>query len=449
MRSHWLSLIILLGTAGIAAADVVELKDGTTLTGDVKREDRRWLITLQDGTVRRISADDVKSVNVSGATSRPVIEATQASLNALHRQVESTTQPSEAISKYDKFLARPSEPAIMEQAREELAVWVDRRDRKLVRIGDNWLTPEQVRESRQRIMPRIDEARQLLDEGRISRAEQIIEEVLAIDPANISAMYLKGIVHFEKRQFPIARQSFEQVRNALPDHPATWNNIGVILFEQNQETPGLAAYEKALAYGANEPKILDNVAEALASLSDDERRSTVAKRVMQRFQEADKAVAAELAGQDLYRWGATWVSGEQIRQIEQERKTIEQKIDDLEDQFAEIEDEIELINARIHNNRQRMVRLRIDTERRQEQYKGPGRIGLPREYQMLAGENEELQLEQNQKQRKLEDMREEAHQLKAKYPQPQYSGRQRLIGPEGTPVLMTDAMGAPPTAATE
>src|SRR5256885_6708647 len=61
------SLLAVMLSAAPAIADVLTLKDGTRLDGDVKRNDAGYQIKLPDGSVRQVRADQIASIEVGKA----------------------------------------------------------------------------------------------------------------------------------------------------------------------------------------------------------------------------------------------------------------------------------------------------------------------------------------------------------------------------------------------
>src|SRR5690348_6653103 len=92
-----LIIAVALMVAATAGADVLTLKDGTTLAGDVKRTDTGYEVHTPDGSVRTVPADRVASIAAgkagiaAGATAAgaPPAESVAADrLASLRRSVE-------------------------------------------------------------------------------------------------------------------------------------------------------------------------------------------------------------------------------------------------------------------------------------------------------------------------------------------------------------------------
>ena len=324
-RSIGFSLAVIAAAAAAASpafADVVHLKDGTTITGDVKRGTIGYLVTLPDGKVKPVAPEDVKSIEVGATAPRPTAvgvpaatttrpadadEATR-NLASLRRSVENTDDPRRAIEKYQRFIETAAGTPAEIEARKDLAMWQDRAEKGLVKVGPKWVSPAERTKMQERSLAQASSARRLLRQGKLPEAAQAIDQALADDPNNPAALYLRGLLQYRKDQVPAARTSFELVNRLVPGNAATLNNLAVIAARQSQPNVALGYYDQAMSASPQDRNILDNVAEALYTLPDNARNSGIARRVAARFAEQDAALASEMEKRDMHRWGATWVT---------------------------------------------------------------------------------------------------------------------------------------------
>src|SRR5437870_4939727 len=75
--------------AAAVRADTVILKDGSKLSGDVKKTDGGYDIIGADGHTRHIATDQVRAIELGGPTSAPTPSAASDRLTSLRRSVES------------------------------------------------------------------------------------------------------------------------------------------------------------------------------------------------------------------------------------------------------------------------------------------------------------------------------------------------------------------------
>lgn len=424
---------------GVAAAagDVIRLKDGTVLEGDVKRHpDGGWTVTSPGGHTRHVARKDVKSIEATGgAATRGAVDE---NLQSLRRSVENVDDPAVAIEKYERFLAAHPTSEVSGEAQRELATWLDRRDRGLVRVGSDWLTPEQRAERQAEGVAIASEARQLIKGGRLPEAERVIRQALEADPKNPAAWYLRGLLAYRADKMPEARRAFEQVNAAVPSHAPTLNNLAVVLFRQRQYGGAMTYYDQAMQASPNDREILDNVAEALEALDDTAEASTAAQKAARRFRSQDQQLQERMAALGLYRWGATWVNQTQMDRLREAERRIQERLDALAGEFDRAKDAIEEIDEDIESNERSMRQIEATSYVR-DRYGGVRRAALPSIYYELQRDTEKLRRDQAALVARQEELRAAAKAAQADVPVPRFSGVQKLIETEGTPIAVPEA----------
>ncbi|HTL27947.1 MAG TPA: tetratricopeptide repeat protein [Tepidisphaeraceae bacterium] len=419
--------------AGVAIADVLVLKDGTRLEGDVKRGDHGWTITTSDGKVSEFSTDAVKSIQV-GATSQPKdVEADR--LGSLRRSVENIPDINAIIDRYVRFTQTHQGTPIGKKAEQDLAIWKDRQARGLVKVADKWVTPQERVEMIGQAVTIADQARQFLKQNRITEAQPLIEQALAIDPQNATALYLSGLVLYQQNKVPQARQAFEAVNKAVPDHPPTLNNLAVILARQNAAMAAMNLYDGAMQAAPQSKPIIDNVAEALHALAEKDRQNPVAKRVQRRFTDQDAQLQIALGQQGLFRWGSTWVDQRTLDSLKAAEKEIKEKLDKMAGDFDAAKAKVEDLDTQIEETERTMRRMEASRYYRD----GSGQLftaPLPSSYYDLERDLTKLKSDRDAQLKKLDALREAATKIQAQLPVPRFSGTQQLIGPEGAPLVI-------------
>src|SRR5438045_5371239 len=96
------ALITILGLGLTASADVVHLKDGSRLDGDVKKGPAGYTVTMADGKVKTVSSDQVKSIELAATPGSP--DAAKEKLASLRRSVEYLDDPKKIIARYQSFI---------------------------------------------------------------------------------------------------------------------------------------------------------------------------------------------------------------------------------------------------------------------------------------------------------------------------------------------------------
>jgi tetratricopeptide (TPR) repeat protein len=202
-----------------------------------------------------------------------------------------------------------------------------------------------------------DLARRALKAGKFQEAESILNETLATDPQNAAAHYLRGLLLYRQDQLMPARREFEQVNTLVPNHAPTLNNLAVVLARQNQHPASLNFYDQAMLASPRDKELLNNVAEAVYMMPDNVHGTAVAQRVLRRFTEQDEELSRELERQGVHRWGATWVTSEQLEQLKQAEREAKDKLDQLASEFDAVKVRITNIERDIEENERAMRRL--------------------------------------------------------------------------------------------
>src|ERR1700743_2593252 len=160
-----LALILLLGTS--AVGDIVRLNDGTRLEGQLSRAGNVWTLITADGATHQLDDSQIQSIQ---KTSAPI--APEASLASLRRELSGVSEPLRAIKAIQDFIAKhPSTPAATD-AQTDLKIWQKRADAGLVRVGDDWLTPDQIAARKAESGPAIAQIRALVAAGKAGEADK-------------------------------------------------------------------------------------------------------------------------------------------------------------------------------------------------------------------------------------------------------------------------------------
>ena len=416
-----------------ASADVVLLKDGTTLEGDVKRYATGYLVTQADGTVKMVEQVDVKSIEM--ASPAPLTTKTaQEKLDSFRRSVEYEKDIDKIIERYERFIEQNAGTVMEADARKDLAMWQQRREQGLVKFGSRWVTPAERAKLQEKAFQQAAAARRALKQGKLQEAESLINQAIAEDSQNAAAHYLRGLLHFRQDHLMPARRSFETVNTLVPNHAPTLNNLAVVLARQNQHAASLNTYDQAMTTSPRNKDLLNNVAESIYGMPDSVRDTPVWNRALRRFTEQDEDLARELEKDGIHRWGATWVTSEQLEQLKQAEREAKDKLDQLASEFDAVKVRISNIDREIDENERAMRRLETSAYVRDIN----GQIwqsALPPVYGQLQDDNRKLQAERSQQFVQLDKLREQAKAVNRNLPVPKYTGIQRMMDETHAPVI--------------
>ncbi|HEV2293841.1 MAG TPA: hypothetical protein VGR35_08285 [Tepidisphaeraceae bacterium] len=428
--------VVLVAVGSFARADIVHLNDGTTLEGKVKKSAQGWIVTDAEGKVTAVPAGTVKSIELkrgAGGGDAPGQEVAERRLYSLRRSVENVSDLRDIVARYQRFVEQNQGTEVGKAAEEELAVWTDRHNRGLVKVGQQWITEEEKAQLLEQTFAVVSEARQLIKDGRLKEADAALVKAMQVDPANPSIQYLRGVVKYRQNEVPAARKAFELVIDQITNHAPSLNNLAVILARQNHPAASLGMYDRAMQAQEQNRHILDNVAEAFYALSPSERKAPIVQRAVKRFLEQDEQLQQEMAKKGQYRWGSTWVNQQQLDELKVAEEGIKGRLDQLAAEFDAAQARINTIRQDIAANTNTMRQL----EARRHGYGAGGNLvsgTLPARYYDLQADNARLEEEQKQQVQKMQQLRAAAKEVEKQLPTPRYSGVQKLIETEGTPI---------------
>ncbi|HRK31551.1 MAG TPA: hypothetical protein PLD59_10770 [Tepidisphaeraceae bacterium] len=427
---RWFLLVFSLSTVSLCLADRITFKDGTVLEGRAKMQpDGNWVVATPDGKIVTIDAARVAKVEMTGNGDSKTAEQ----LASLKRSVESLTDLNEIIARFERFATANADTPAGDDAAAELAMWRDRKARGLIRVGGDWITPEERLELLRQLEPRIAMAQQMISTGQYGDAELILRSVLELDPRQLAGLYLSGVVSYHTDKLPAARRSFEAVNEQIAGHAPTLNNLAIISFKQNQIGSGLNFFDQAMVAAPADRVIVDNVAETLHGLKDEGRRLSGARRLERRFMEQEPIVVARMQQEGQFRWGATFVDKQKFDELVAAEKAIKDKIDAMQQEFESVNGKIAAIDREIESGERELRRIEADTyiiDTNGNFIRRP----LPSYYYTqqrvlrdLAGDRGALLGQQKA-------LRQQADRMQRDLPVPKFTGTQKLIGVEGTPL---------------
>src|SRR5947209_5384827 len=205
--NHRFVLIGCLLAAGVCRADVVHLKDGREVEGEIRKTPDGWMV-IGDGKVTQVTAAQVASIEV-----KPVVTADTAMsrLQSLRHAADKINDLRQIIDRYQTFINQNYDTPAATEARADLQTWRDRLSQGLVKVGDKWVTTAERDAARAQTTQSAVAIHDLSNANHLKEAIPQIDKALAIDPQSVSLLYLKGVVQFHQDQLAPSRQSFEQV----------------------------------------------------------------------------------------------------------------------------------------------------------------------------------------------------------------------------------------------
>lgn len=429
MKRWLLTLVIAFPCWG----DIVELKDGRRFEGDLKRTAEGYEITSADGSVTRVRSDQVASMRLTGRATTTAPSAANERFASLKRSVEGMSDLDQILARFRSFIEQNKDQPIADEAKREMALWEDRKARGLVKVSVGWVTPQQ----RERLLAGTTglafQARDALRQNHVKDAEALVAQILELDPSNPPALYLQGVMLYRSDKIAVARRSFEQVVQALPDHAASLNNVAVVYSRQNDTNRAMGFLDRAMVAMPDNKEILNNVLELLMAMPENQRKSAAVQKVQRRFAEQDMRLVQLMARYGWYRWGSLWVDQGQIDHFREQEKTIRAKMADMQKEYDANDARIKEIEARVETNDRYMRALR-DRSFYRDANGVMQQMSLPPEYYDIDRENQRLIAERDALAGERNRMKEQARDVEAQLPAPRFTGVLQLIGVEGTPL---------------
>ncbi|HEY1921741.1 MAG TPA: tetratricopeptide repeat protein, partial [Tepidisphaeraceae bacterium] len=279
------ALIAFLILSAACHADVINLTDGTKVEGKIKRTSDGWDVTQKDGTVTTVPADKVASIEASRGAESVSVAADR--LESLRRVAEHLSDLKDIIGRYQKFIDQAGDQAVVAEANKDLSLWQSRLDQGLVKLGDKWITAEERQHRREIAQSEALPAKDLIANYRYKEAEKILQQALLDDPECAAALYLNGVALYKQDQVAQARKAFDAVNQVVQSHAPTLNNLAVIAWRQKSFVAAMSFYAQAMMATPQAKEILDNVAEALNALPDDNRKAPVVLQAVALFADQD------------------------------------------------------------------------------------------------------------------------------------------------------------------
>ncbi len=424
-------LIGLVFFTSIADAGIIVTIEGRRYEGDLKKTNDGWNVTASDGTVTQVPSNRVKTIELTSSSSIGSMEK----LYSLRRSVEAVDDINKIIERYKRFIEQIRDQNTIDEANKDLALWQERLNKSLVKSGKEWITVEQRQERAVESINKIIETRDLIKSGRLVDAGKRLSEIQQIEPGNLSALYLQGVLSMKQEKLGDAKKYFSQVQQSLTDHSPTLMNLAIINARQKQWSLAAGQVELSMVSSPAVQILVDNAAELYNALPDDIKKSAAGQKLSRRFAEQDELLQSRMAEKQLYRWGAKWVDRPTREKLAQAEDEVKKKIDELQVDFDTAQNRISRIDTQISDNLSSMSAMESASYTRLSD----GRyiqLPLPSSYYDLERDNSRLKVEKQEKIKYLDSLRDTAKRVRDQLPTPKYSGILHPIEEDGVPIVI-------------
>lgn len=440
----WIGSFVCVAATAMAGAENVHLSDGTVVQGKIYRDGAGWTLILPNGNTRTLSSSDVVSIDLSSNSGELADQ-----LASLRQSLQFTDNSIQAIARLENFIQRnPSSPSAKE-AQKDLQIWRDRQQRHLVKIGNDWITPADADQLRKQATLLADHARQLIKAGDIPAANKLVNQIVALDPHNVPGLYLQGVLAYEASQLALAQKDFYAVAAIDPQHGPTMNNLAVLSFHTQHYAQCAGYYLAALQADPLRKQILDNVAELLHVFPAEAMDLAIVRSLHEEFARQDAELQQTLAKQNLSRWGARWITSDQLAQIQTAQKMMEEKVSALATQQQQLRASIAAFDQQIAANEQQQQTMAASSYAVNPTNGKMFYASFPQAYYDLERDNVDLKARRQTAAAKLEDVNAAIRSAQTQVPIQPYTGVQQIIGEEGTPITVPNEPTTHPAASQE
>src|SRR5947209_9533511 len=152
--------------------------------------------------------------------------------------------------------------------------------------------------------------------------------------------------------------------------------------------------------------------------------------------------------QGLYRWGANYVPAAQMDELKKAQEEIKRKLDALAQDYERLGDRVREIDSRIEVNERSISRILRDSQR-VDPNGNVINLRPPSIYYELKREDDSMRDEKVSILNKMEGFQDKALRIQQDTPVPQFTGSQKIIEVEGTPLAVAAKPGEKKGAATQ
>lgn len=213
----------------------------------------------------------------------------------LVRSANCLRSASEVLRLYKMFLQDKNITKVDRKAAEkQLPTWEDRANKKMVRIGLRWLTPEEAKDQKLQARQLVAEAGRLIEVKQFGAAVSKLRKASKIDEESLRADFLLGLgyalIDCDAKK---ANRHFRECIRRDPQHISALNNLALSEVRLKKHTRALSHWRMALELAPASPEAIQNLGRLLNLLQ--QRRLHVPSQVQSQFTDlyAMASVAAD------------------------------------------------------------------------------------------------------------------------------------------------------------
>ena len=190
------------------------------------------------------------------------VAATEAMIAKLELRLKEETEAAEALRVYERFVERNSMSAEQEQKfAERVAKWKEAIGKKLVRWGNQWITPEAAAQKKLESVSLLAQADAMLTQRNFKEAATLLNRASNFDPNSIRADFTLGLMYsgVGANQPTEADEHFRKVLLRTPGHISALNNLALIEIKMERFPQALNRFTQAAELTPRTPEVTHNV----------------------------------------------------------------------------------------------------------------------------------------------------------------------------------------------
>ena len=324
MRIQW-TLLAVIWLVGLAQGDVVILRDGRALSGEVKHDGDRVTIRTADGDVE-VASSEIQRIVPALATTSPTAPTSQAPSSAHEAWVANEGNEPEAVifATMRRLMSTPPgvTSAQLRQNIEQYRIMAHDRKRK---FGKDWLAPEEIARRREYYQTLVKQApkptahspagtpanRGAANKEKEQAAQQR-EAQLAMNsaaqawPDETLRALLLGLAAYQANDFRRADGYFRELATAWPMVAAFHQASALALLEVNQPLEALAAAMRLLEMRPSDRDAAALVERCVHAAPGSELRNPLVVRAKEAVSHEEKPTARPSASLSLMMPGKPW-----------------------------------------------------------------------------------------------------------------------------------------------
>jgi S1-C subfamily serine protease len=185
-----------------------------------------------------------------------------ADVTAFEREAMKCRMAADALDMYREFIAGVQLTARQKQTvLDRQKVWQDRVDRKLVRLGTEWVTLDSAKGTAKKADEFIEQAFAKIKDGDYKTAKVLLEKAVKQDPAGVRADYYLGMLNTPNfwNYAPAAEKNFERAHKRDPENAAISNNLALSKLKMGRFSDALDLWGEALRFAPEAPEVVQNL----------------------------------------------------------------------------------------------------------------------------------------------------------------------------------------------